>query len=107
MGIRENKVETYLKDEIKRIFGGVTRKWVSPGHDGVHDQILFITNFPIVFVEVKTSDGELSSVQKREHERLKKISPICMFATVHGHKEVDLLIDTLLQHKDAICSKNF
>jgi len=95
MGTRENKVETYLKDEVKRVFGGETRKWVSPGHDGVHDQILFISGLPAIFVEVKTIDGELSLVQKREHDRLYMTMTTSVFMTIYGKKDVDKFIKNL------------
>ena len=51
MGVRENKVEKYLDAEVNRL-GGITRKWVSPGRDGVPDRII-ILNGHICFVEVK------------------------------------------------------
>lgn len=95
MGVRENKVETYLKDEVKRVFGGITRKWVSPGHVGVHDQILFISGLPAVFVEVKTVDGDWSGPQMREAKRLRRTNTTSMFFTVYGHKDVDKLIKNL------------
>jgi len=41
MGVRENKVEKYLDKEVSKI-GGITRKWVCPGRDGVPDRICFI-----------------------------------------------------------------
>lgn len=95
MGTRENRVETYLDTEVKRVFGGITRKWVSPGNDGVHDRILFISGIPATFVEVKTIDGELSPVQEREHDRLKKTMSISVFTTVYGREGVDSLIKSL------------
>lgn len=100
MGTRENKVETYLKDRIKKVFNGQSRKWISPGHDGVHDQILFINGLPPVFAEVKTADGKLSTVQKREHERLKDTGCVFNSVTVHGHAEVDALIENLIAYRD-------
>lgn len=95
MGTRENKVETYLKDEVKRVFGGECRKWVSPGHSGVPDQILFISGLPAIFVEVKTLDGKSSYIQERERERLERIGTMSMFFTVYGHSGVDGLIKDL------------
>ena len=68
MGKRENKVETYLNDEVEKL-GGITRKWVSPGRDGVPDRIVIINGW-IPFVETKTIDGRLSDVQIREQKRL-------------------------------------
>lgn len=91
MGARENKVETYLKQEVKKL-GGTSRKWVSPGHDGVNDQILFVPHLPAFFVEVKTIDGTLSPVQKREHARLRKTETTSRITTVYGHADVDKLI---------------
>lgn len=89
MGTRENKIETYLKDEIKAI-GGITRKWVSPGRDGVPDQIIFLDGY-IFFVEVKTSDdGRLSTAQIREHDRLREAG--VLVCTVYGHKGVDMFV---------------
>ncbi len=39
MGVIENKVEKYLDDGVKQL-GGITRKWGSPGVDGVPDRIV-------------------------------------------------------------------
>jgi len=89
MGTRENKVETYFKDQVKAL-GGMTRKWVSPGVDGVPDQIAIIKG-SVFFPEVKTSDGKLSTAQVREHGRLRKNG--AMVCTVYGHKGVDQLIE--------------
>ena len=91
MGTRENKVETYLRDQVK-LLGGDTRKWVSPGRDGVPDQIVFGFN-PIFFCEVKTVCGKFESSQEREHERLRALGSIV--CTVYGNQGVDLLIKDL------------
>ena len=64
MGTREAAVEKLLHDEITRL-GGTTRKWVSPGRDGVPDRIVFLNN-RVRFVEVKTTSGTLSTRQRRE-----------------------------------------
>lgn len=91
MGVRENKVETYLRDQVK-LLGGDTRKWVSPGRDGVPDQIVFGFN-PIFFCEVKTVDGTFEPSQEREHKRLRALGSIV--CTVWGKQGVDLLIKDL------------
>ncbi len=41
MSTRENKVERYLNDQVK-LLSGVTRKFTSPGHDGVADRLCFL-----------------------------------------------------------------
>ena len=90
MGVRENKVERYLRSQVQ-LLGGDTRKWVSPGRDGVPDQIVFL---PIIFVcEVKTVDGKRSESQVREHKRLRDLkATVC---TVWGRAGVDLLINDI------------
>ena len=89
MGKRENKVEKYLDDEVTAL-GGLTRKWVSPGRDGVPDRIVRLHRWSpgiVHFVEVKTNDGELSPAQLREHKRL--IDAGLLVFTVYGHEGVD------------------
>lgn len=69
MGVRENKIEKLLDLEFTRL-GGLTRKWVSPGRDGVPDRVC-ILNGQVWFIEVKTLDGVVSPAQEREHQRLR------------------------------------
>lgn len=91
MGVRENKVEKYLKDEVAKL-GGISRKWVSPGHDGVPDQIVIYKSH-VFFIEVKTPDGSLSSVQIREQKRLKYHGASVL--VVYGNHDVDDVITNL------------
>lgn len=86
MGVRENKVEKYLHSEVEKL-GGTTRKWVSPGRDGVPDRLVFFKGLPIFMIEVKTVDGKMSGAQEREHERLKEYG--CMVYTIYGNQGVD------------------
>jgi len=92
MGTRENKVERHLNASVEEI-GGVTRKWVSPGRDGVPDRIV-IYKGRVVFVEVKTTDGKLSPCQVREHKRLRFAGADVV--TVYGEEEVNDLIWRLI-----------
>jgi len=92
MGTRENKVERHLTASVEEL-GGVSRKWVSPGRDGVPDRIV-IYKGRVVFVEVKTTGGRLSPAQAREHERLTAAG--AEVVTVYGEEEVNDLIGGLL-----------
>ena len=96
MGIRENKVETYLDEQVTAI-DGMTRKWVSPGHDGVPDRIV-IHRGRVCFVEVKTTDGDRTVPQQREHKRLKDHG--AEVTTVYGHNGVDLFVHDLMNDRD-------
>ena len=88
MGARENKVEKYLDKEVTKL-GGLTRKWVSPGRDGVPDRIVILDGV-IRLVEVKTDDGKLTPVQEREHARLRKAG--ARVHTVYGQSSVDMFL---------------
>jgi len=89
MGKRENVVETYLDEQVEEKLGGITRKWVCPGRDGVPDRIV-ITKAGIIFVEVKSVDGSRSPEQVREHTRL--INASANVYTVYGNAGVDAFI---------------
>lgn len=89
MGVRENKIETYLHDSIAAI-GGTTRKWTSPGRSGVPDRIV-ITPAGVWLVEVKTTDGRVSPDQEREHQRLRGAGG--RVRVVFGHHGVDRFIE--------------
>tara|TARA_R110002167_G_scaffold360681_1_gene578422 strand:+ start:17 stop:292 length:276 start_codon:yes stop_codon:yes gene_type:complete len=88
MGVRENKVEKYLDSQVVKL-GGLTRKWTSPGRDGVPDRIVIVKG-KVWFVEVKTVVGVLSEAQKREHTRL--IDAGANVVTVRGNKGVEEFI---------------
>ena len=91
MGTRENAVETYLNDQVVKL-GGITRKWVCPSRDGIPDRIVVVRG-RIVFVEVKPSDGRLSTCQEREHIRLGAAG--ASVKTVYGVDGVDNFIKDL------------
>ena len=94
MGVRENKVEKYLDSEVTKL-GGLTRKWVSPGRDGVPDRIVILDGV-VWFVEVKTIDGRKSEAQKREHQRLRDCG--AYVHTVYGNDGVDEFIERGLKN---------
>ena len=88
MSTREYKIERYLHKQIQ-LLGGTTRKWVSPGRNGVPDRIVIISGF-IFFVETKTKNGSLSHVQRREHRRLRDNG--AMVEVAYSVKEIDALM---------------
>lgn len=91
MAKRENKVESYLDKQVKQL-GGLTRKWVSPGRDGVPDRIVIVQG-RVYFVEIKTSDGKLSDVQCREHQRLRDVG--ASVYTLFGENDVDYFLNLI------------
>lgn len=102
MGERERKIETYLNEQVSKILKGTTRKWTSPGYDGVPDRIV-IFNGNVWFVEVKTTDGKLSLKQKREMTRLRKYGANVIY--IFGKKDVDKFIENRLKEIGKIMVK--
>lgn len=96
MGVRENKVETLLHDLVTKL-GGTTRKWVCPTHTGVPDRIVFYRGI-VWFVEVKTVDGNLSTLQAREISRLRN-HQVKVFV-VYGEDDVRELVAMLAKAVD-------
>ena len=63
MPLLERDIERYLvRRAIER--GGVAYKWVSPGRVGVADRIVLLPGGVVWFVELKSSTGRLSPLQK-------------------------------------------
>lgn len=89
MGTRENKVEKVLDEQFKKL-GGTTRKWVSPGVDGVPDRICILKG-RVWLVEVKTVDGKLSTTQRREHQRLEShgMNVVTVYGAVDIHRFIE------------------
>lgn len=71
MGKAENVVENYLRTQSKK-YGCLCYKFVSPGHNGVPDEIV-IHNGITTYIETKSPVGDTSAIQKvrikemREH----------------------------------------
>lgn len=98
MGVREAKVEKYLKDGVERL-GGEAFKWVSPEASGVPDRIILL-NGKVYFVEVKTVDGRLSGEQRRMHRRLQKQGVTVL--TVAGHDQVDGFLSQFEPQRESV-----
>lgn len=91
MGVRENKIERYLDEQVTAL-GGLTRKWVCPGRRGVPDRIAVVAGITW-FVEVKTPNGSHSSQQTREIKKLQDAG--AYVTTVRSHADVDRLTASL------------
>lgn len=65
---REREIEAALTRAVEAA-GGISRKWVSPGHPHVPDRIV-VLGARVWFVEVKAPGKKPTAAQLREHERL-------------------------------------
>lgn len=92
---RERLVETYLKLSVEKI-GGLTRKYVSPGHAGVPDRLVFYKG-RIFLVELKTQGGILSAVQRIEIQRMARVGiPVIILSS---KTEVDRFMKDLVDDR--------
>lgn len=62
----EKAVKRYAESK-----GWLTRKWTSPGHAFVPDQIFIRGDGKVIFVEFKAQGKKPTAGQLREHDRLR------------------------------------
>lgn len=81
----EKRVEALLVSGVKQM-GGLAYKFVSPGNSGVPDRIILMPGGKIYFVELKREGGQLTNLQKRQINRIRKLD--CQVDVLHGMVEV-------------------
>ena len=92
MGDMEKDVERRLVGGVKRL-GGQAVKFVSPASAGWPDRLVLLPGGKVVFIELKTSTGKLSELQKY---RLKVLGDLGFDARVlYGHDEVKGFLDEI------------
>ena len=60
--MKESEIEGRLRDGVKRL-GGKAFKFVSPGNAGVPDRLVVLPGGKIIFAELKTDTGKVSTIQ--------------------------------------------
>ena len=82
----EKKVKAYAESK-----GWLTRKWTSPGHAFVPDQIFIRPDGLVIFVEFKQLGKKPSAGQEREHQRLRqsKVLVYVIDTVAKGQEMVD------------------
>ena len=92
MGRPEGYVEEYQVEQAEE-HGGLCYKWVSPGRRGVPDRIL-IGGGHVIFVELKSSVGQLSKSQQLMIPRLRDHG--ADVRVIRSRSEVDALMEELM-----------
>lgn len=97
--MKEKAVEAYLRKGVIAL-GGECIKFVSPSHAGVTDRIVMMPRGKVYFIEVKTDNGKLTSLQMVFRKIC--IDLQCYHWVVYGLDEVKLLIEHLKKEQNAI-----
>ncbi len=92
----ERDIERRLVDGVKKL-GGRAYKWVSPGSNGVPDRIVILPGGKIIFIELKTTTGRLTDLQKMQHRWLTRLG--CDVRTVYGVDDVQRFIESLINDR--------
>jgi hypothetical protein len=84
----EKKVGEYAKGK-----GWLTYKFTSPGHRSVPDRIYISPGGQLVFIEFKREGGKATTLQLREHDRLRKHKQlvIIVYSVEDGKRVIDFL----------------
>lgn len=72
MSIRERDVEAYLTGQLKSKLGLVCVKFIPDNRNGMPDRMVLLPDRRVLWVELKTTGGKLSAIQKLRHEELKR-----------------------------------
>lgn len=70
--MRENVIESYLRDRVKQV-GGKAYKFVSPGNAGVPDRLVLLSGGRTVFVELKAPGKKPTAIQLLQHKKLRNL----------------------------------
>lgn len=83
---REASIEQGLRIRLQRL-GCLFYKWVSPGNNGVPDRIVIMPDGSVIFVELKTSRGNLSPDQRIQIRRLSRNH--ARVVVIYGKQDAD------------------
>lgn len=70
--LSESQLETYLFKRVSKL-GGMALKFLSPGRAGVPDRIILMPGGRIYFVEMKSPDGSVNSIQEYVFEKFAEL----------------------------------
>lgn len=76
MNTYESDIESFAREQIK-LAGGWMLKWVSPGQNGVLDDIIFWPHGVVHFAEFKQDTGRQTEIQKWVTGELLQLGAIC------------------------------
>jgi len=88
----EKEIEKHFDWAVQRL-GGKTWKFTSPGRKGVADRIACLPDGTTWFVELKTTTGRLSELQKVFADEMRRLNQ--NYACLWTKEQVDAFVETL------------
>lgn len=89
---RESSIESDFRKAIEQM-GGLCLKFISPGHAGVPDRIVFLPGGKLILVELKTTTGRPSAQQLKMQRTLQSLG--FKSYIVYGADEVQALLEDI------------
>lgn len=86
----ESSLEAYFREIVRRRLGGMVIK-LAPTVKGLPDRIVLLPGGRIQLVELKTTTGALSAIQRIKHDRILELGT--EVAVLSGRAEVDRWVD--------------
>ena len=90
----EKEIEAAVKRYAESC-GWLTRKWTSPNHAFVPDQIFIAPGGRVIFIEFKRTGAKPTAGQEREHSRLRQQG--CLVYVVDSVEQGKQIIDKLME----------
>jgi len=88
----EKQVEERLRKRVREI-GGIALKFISPGHSGVPDRLVFLPEGRIYLVELKAPGGKLTKLQNRTKKQFEKLG--FRYYVISSYEEVEEFINAI------------
>lgn len=92
MGLTEKQVEIRLRKMVQEI-GGMALKFISPGHSGVPDRLVFLPGGKIILVELKKPKGKLTLLQEKMRNRFIKLG--FKYYVIDSYEKVEEMISEI------------
>ncbi len=90
--LNEKQIEARLVKRVKEV-GGLALKFVSPGHRGVPDRLVFLPGGLLYLVELKTPGGKLTKLQNRTKARFEELG--FKYYVISSYNEVEEFINAI------------